>query len=120
MGTPRLGATVTLNLAAIVAHGLRYQLGTSLGAGPIKVGARAIGLSVDGLLEISVGGLWPHIFQGYSGILDGQGTATARIKLPNVTGLVGTKLFSAFVTFDPTWPLGLRSISETRMIAVVK
>lgn len=120
IGTPRPGATVTMNLAAIEARGLPYQMGTSIGIGPIKVDTRKIGLSVDGLLEISVGGKWPHVFKGYSGMLDSQGKASAKIVIPNAAVLVGQKLYSAFVTIDPSWPSSIRSISETRMIGIVK
>jgi hypothetical protein len=119
-GTPRPGSAVSLNLAAIEARGLPYQMGTSVGPGPIKVDTRTIGLSVDGLIEISVGGKWPHVFQGYAGRLDSQGKATAKIVIPNMAALVGQKLYSAFVTLDSTWPSGIRSISETRVIQIVK
>jgi hypothetical protein len=75
---------------------------------------------LDGSHEISVAGKWPHVFQGYTGMLDSQGKAAAKIVIPNLAALVGQKLYSAFVTLDPSWPSGIRSISETRLITIVK
>jgi hypothetical protein len=110
-GIPRPGGTITLDLAAMEARGLPYQLGSSFGAGPTPVDTREIGLLKDDLLFVSVAGLWPTVFQGYTGTLDAAGKARATIVVPMNTALVGTDVHSAAVTFDPSWRSGIRSIS---------
>ncbi|MCP4247477.1 MAG: hypothetical protein GY778_10555, partial [bacterium] len=97
-GTPRPGGTVTLNLAAIEVRLLPYQLGTSLGNGPIPIDTRQLDLSPDDLLFVTVGGLWPPIFSGYRGVISSTGQAQAAINIPNLTALIGTRLHTAFVT----------------------
>ena len=44
--------------------------------------------------------LLPGIFQNFSGVLDGCGTAQARIAIPNLPALVNLKLHAAFVTYS--------------------
>lgn len=70
-------------------HLAEYGLGSSLGTGPIKIGTRTLGLSVDKLLEVSVGGVLPTIFVGCQGLIGTNGQATAKINLPNIPPLVG-------------------------------
>jgi len=119
-GTPRPGGTITWNLAAMAARGLPYQMATSLKPGSIPIDTRSIGLDLDDLFVISAAGLWPAVFQGYAGRLDGQGKAMAGIVFPNDAGLIGAKTYSAYVTFDPTWPSSIRSISTTATLTVTR
>ena len=51
------------------------------------------------------------IFTGYRGVLDPKGQATAAMHIPNVQALVGLRIHTAFVTFDPQAVLGIKSIS---------
>jgi len=119
-GAPRPGATVQLALMATGDGGLPYQLGSSFGAGPLFLGKRALGLSVDNLLLVSVSGVLPGIFVGYQGLLDRQGTALAAIRIPSLTALVGQKIHTAFVTISPSAPLGIKSISNTFSFSITK
>ncbi|MBN2490085.1 MAG: hypothetical protein JXQ29_04465 [Planctomycetes bacterium] len=111
-GAPRPGGTVNLDLFSSSDPGLPYQVGSSLGIGPIVLGTRQIDLSVDDLLVVTVGGWLPAVFTGYSGLLDTSGKGRATIHIPNDARLIGARIHSAFVTLDAGAPLGLRSISN--------
>jgi beta-propeller repeat-containing protein len=112
-GSSRPGGVVQLHLTSTDDAGLTYQLGSSLGSGPIAIDIRHLHLSADDLLSISVSGFWAWIFQGYQGVLDNRGRGKANINIPNVAALVGLRLHTAFVTLDPLSPSGVRSISDT-------
>jgi len=112
-GTPRPGNTVNLGLRAVNDAALPYQVGTSLGTGPIPIGARQLNLSPDSLLVATVGGFLPTIFQSYAGILSATGQGLAKIVIPGDPALVGVRLHSAFVTIKAGAPFGLKSISTT-------
>jgi len=119
-GPPRPGGTITLSLVAVEARGLPYQLGTSLGAGPIPIDTRQIGLDPDALFLLSIVGAWPGIFSRYGGVIDSKGQAQAAIHIPNIPALIGVRLHSAFVTLDTAAPSGIRSISNTFSFSVTK
>lgn len=119
-GSPSIGGTVHLSLLASGDAGLAYQVGTSLGTGPIPIGTRKLGLSPDGLLIVSTSGLWPCIFSGYRGILDARGQARAVIHVPSIQVLIGVRLNSAFVTLDSAAPSGVKTISDTFSFPVTK
>ena len=118
--TPRIGTTVTLALVATADAGLAYQVGSSLGTGPIVLGTRRLGLSPDDLLRVSVQGLLPGIFVSYTGRLDATGRANANIRIPAVKALVGVRIHSAFVTLSAIAPLGIKSISNTFSFSITK
>ena len=119
-GTGRIGTTLTLVLLSPPDGGLPYQVGTSLGNGPTPIGNRQIGLSLDDLLVVSVGGFLPAIFQSYAGNLDASGQGTAKMVVPNNAGLVGIRLHSAFVTLKNGAPFHIESISDTFTFTVTK
>jgi len=119
-GTGRIGTAVTLSVLANDDPGFAYQVGTSLGTGPIPIDTRSLNLSPDGLLFVSTSGFWPGIFSGYRGVIDSKGQAQATINIPNVTVLIGTRLHTAFVTLDPAAPSGIRSISNTDSFTISK
>jgi len=119
-GTTRPGGAVKLNLAAVEVRGLPYQVGTSLGLGPISIDTRELNLGPDGLLAVSAGNLWPTVFSGYQGLIDNQGKAQASINIPNDTALIGVRVHSAFVTLDPHAPSGIKSISDTFSFTITK
>ncbi|MBN2491208.1 MAG: FG-GAP repeat protein [Planctomycetes bacterium] len=112
-GSPRIGGTITLDLLAPGDQILPFQIGSSLGSGPIVIGNRTLGLSGDGLLLVSVSGFCPGIFQGYRGVIDNQCQARAAIGIPNHPTLIGVRIHTAFVTLDPNAPAGIKSISNT-------
>ena len=83
-GSPVPGGQVNLSLFSAGDAGLVYQMGSSLGNGPIQVGPWRLELSQEPLLFLSVSGSAPWIFRNYTGVLDAQGQATAAIHIPNV------------------------------------
>ena len=112
-GTGGIGTTQSLYLLSAQEPGFPYQLGSSLGSGPIPIGNRQLGLSADDMLVVSVGGFLPMIFDGYSGLLDYSGKGLAKMNIPNVTALKGIKIHSAFVTLQASAPSGISTISST-------
>ena len=119
-GTARPGGSVSLALTAPGDEGKPFQVGSSLGTGPIPVDTRQIDLSPDNLLAVSVTGLWPGIFSGYRGIIGTNGQAKAAINIPNFPVLIGLRLHTAFVTLSPSAPSGIRSISNTFSFSITK
>jgi len=119
-GAARPGTTVALVLTAANDANRPYQVGSSLGTGPIPIDNRQLDLSPDDLLVVSVSGLWSWIFSGYQGLLDGQGQGGAAINIPNLAALVGVRLHTAFLTIDPAAPSGIRSISNTFSFSVTR
>ena len=119
-GTTRPGGTLNLNLSAPGDATLPYQVGTSLGTGPIPIDTRKLDLSPDDLLRLSAGNFWPSIFSGYRGVIDNKCQAKASINIPNIPALIGTKPHTAFVTLDPAAASGVRSISNTFSFTIVK
>lgn len=112
-GTTRPGGRVDLDLQSVLDPAGVYQVGTSLGTGPIVLGPRRLNLSPDDLLVATVGGFLPQLFVNYVGVLDNQGKARAAINLPGDSRLIGVALHTAFVTLDPNAPLGIGNISNT-------
>ena len=119
-GSTRRGGTVALLLEAPTDASLSFQLGSSYGTGPLWLGTRWVFLSPDSLLAVSVNGLWPSVFQGYRGVLDIRGQATAQINIPRLQALIGTRIHTAFITLDPAAPSGIRSISNTFSFSITK
>jgi hypothetical protein len=119
-GSPSIGSAVTLALRAPTDGGLPYQIGTSLGTGPIPIGNRNLGLSLDVLLLVTVRGALPTVFQNFAGILDATGRGSAKIAIPNVSQLVGVRLHSAFLTLKSGAPFNVQSISTTFSFSITK
>lgn len=117
-GNPRPGGAVSLDLSAAGDGGLPYQLGSSLGTGPIPIDSRQLGLSPDSLLVSSVSGLLPMIFKDYAGVLDSAGKGKGILNIPNIPALVGTRIHSAFVALSSTAPSGIKSISPTETFPI--
>jgi hypothetical protein len=119
-GNARPGNTITFTLNAPGDAGLPYQVGTSLGMGPIPIDTRLLGLSLDSVLQTSVTGVLPTIFQDYAGVLDAQGQGTAKLNLPNLSALVGVRLYSAFLTLKVGAPSNVSSISDTFQFTILQ
>jgi len=119
-GAVRPGSTVSWTLTDSEGHGRAYQLGTSLGTGPIPIDTRQLDLSPDSLLLVTVNDYWPWIFSGYRGVMDAKGRAGAAVHIPNLPALAGLRLHSAFVTLDPGAPSGIRSISNTFTCSITR
>ncbi len=119
-GAPRPGGKIDLLLSAPGDNGLPYQVGSSLGVGPILLGNRKLDLSSDDLLLVTVHGWLPSIFQNYTGILDSSGKGKATILIPNDAKLIGITIHSAFVTLKAGEPFNMKSISPTYSFPITK
>ena len=119
-GSPRIGGVINLDLFASGDAGLFYQVGSSLGTGPIPIGKRQLRLSPDDLLVVTANNYWPWVFFGYRGSIDKNGQATAKINIPNTPLLIGVRPHTAFVTLDPAAPFGIKSISDTFSFSITK
>ena len=106
------GDTVAFALSATADAGLPYLALSSLGTGPIPVDKRLLRLSADGLFFVSLVAPAP-IFNGYSGVIDRLGRATAALKLPPDPGLIGLTIHTAFLTARAAAPSGIQSISNS-------
>lgn len=117
-GTAKPGTTVRFDLTAASEAGKTYQLGTSLGQGPIPIGPWKVPLAVDSLLLASTGGQLPTVFAAYPGKLDAGGKASANLNLPNLPLLKGVRLYTAFVTLDPNAPSGVSQVSANVPVTI--
>jgi len=112
------GTSITFALGASPDAGLPYRMGSSLGNGPIPIDTRTLGLSPDGLLLLSTTNALPTIFQNYAGVLDAKGNASAKLNIPNLPLLKGTRIYTAFVTLRATAPSGVSNISNSFLFTV--
>ncbi|MBN2489686.1 MAG: FG-GAP repeat protein [Planctomycetes bacterium] len=117
-GNPGVGGTIVLQVASPGDAALPYQLASSFGNGPILIDTRPLELSPDPLLFLTILGGAPGVFPNYAGVLDAQGQAKAAIHIPNLPALKGIRIFTAFVTLQPTAPSGVASISNTFMFSI--
>ena len=117
-GSGQPGTAITLTLSAPSDAGLPYVVGSSLGGGPIPIDTRWLNLSLDALLDASVNGYLPMVFQNYAGNLDANGRATAKINIPNLPGLKGVRIHSAFLTLKPGAPSNIQSISNSFIFTI--
>ncbi|MBN2489653.1 MAG: right-handed parallel beta-helix repeat-containing protein [Planctomycetes bacterium] len=117
-GAGKPGTTIAFTLIAAADTGLPYQLGSSLGSGPLLIDTRRLDLSLDQLLVVSVSGLLPGVFQDYAGVLDPSGQAAAKLHIPNAPVLTGLRIHTAFVTLRASAPSGIASLSGTFLFTV--
>jgi hypothetical protein len=115
---PKVGASTRLDLDVPAGGGKSYVLAASFSNAGIPIGTRAIPLGVDGLLVLTVSNVLPSIFQGYHGVLDNAGRASATLVLPNAPSLQGVVLHHAFVVIDPSRPMGIGTISNGLPVTV--
>jgi parallel beta helix pectate lyase-like protein len=112
-GSGQPGTSIAFSLLAETDAGLPYQMGSSFGNGPIAIGNRQLGLSLDDLLVLSIQGMPTALFQNYGGWLDAQGQARAKLNILNDPRLKGVRIHTAFVTVNPMARYGIQSISNT-------
>ena len=117
-GSGQPGSSIILSLFAPSDAGLPYVVGSSLGSGPIPIDTRFLLLSLDALLDTSVNGYLPMVFQNYAGILDVGGKAKAQINIPNLPALQGIRIYSAFLTIKQGAPSNIQSISNTFLFTI--
>ena len=117
-GSGQPGTPITLSLSAPSDGGLPYVVGSALGGGPIPIDTRWLNLSLDAMLDASVNGYLPMIFQNYAGILNASGKATATLNIPNLPGLKGIRIYTAFLTLKQGAPSNIQSISNTFIFTI--
>jgi hypothetical protein len=118
--TARPGETVTFALTSTNEVGLRYQVASSFGTGPMPVDHRTIDLTPDPLLYLSTWNAIPGLFLNYAGVFSPRGMSVAKINVPDSPLLIGLKIYSAFVTLDQASPPGVVSISNTSSFTIGK
>ena len=118
-GSGQPGTTISLFLSAPSDGGLPYVVGSSLGSGPIPIDTRLLNLGLDALLDASVNGYLPTVFQDYAGTLDASGKATAKLNIPNLPGIKGIRIHSAFLTLKQGAPSNIQSISNAFIFTIM-
>jgi hypothetical protein len=118
-GTGKIGSALSYLLSAPSEAGQPYQVGTSLGAGPVQIGTHTLPLSIDELLKLSVGNLVPTMFVNYSGKLDTNGAGKATLNIPNIAALKGVRIYSGFLTLDFSQPLGIGIIAPNNSMVTI-
>ena len=119
-GQTNPGGTHRFTITASTDPGRPYQVGTSLGTGPIMIDTRKLELTFDGVLWAAISGLFPATFVGYQGHIGFSGHAAASVVIPAIPALVGVKIHSAFLTLDASAPSGVRSISNTHSFILTR
>lgn len=109
----KVGTPVALSLRTGHLPGQIYLLATSATQGLIPVDNRFVRMGWDAVLEASVLGAAPEIFQGYAGVLDNSGRGNARLVVPNIPALKGLKVYTTMLVAHPLAPTGIGMISNT-------
>jgi len=108
-------STVTLQCYYPSQAGMQYVMGASLGMAPgIPLpGVGTLPLNPDTLFY----SCWflPGIFRNFTGQLDTYGKARSYVAIPGLSQLKGTKVYCAYVTYDPR---GIRAISNAVVIEI--
>ena len=71
---------------------------------------RTIPLFPDGLFNLSLYNTSVLNMTNWRGMLDGYGRAQATLPIPNLTGIIGTQFYVAFVSINSSLP-GFQSIT---------
>jgi hypothetical protein len=117
LGTPRVGATISLELNAPGDAGLGYVIGASLERyGLALPDGRPVPLQSDPLLVLSLLG-YPG-FRNFRGGLDTAGHAVATADLPNDQNLVGIAFHFAGLTLDGAAPSGVRTVTNGQAVTL--
>ena len=118
-GTPRPGESVSFLLHSPTFTRRGYQVALSLGKSPgIPIGAgRVLPLNPDPLFFGSIFG-GPPVIGNFAGLLDGNGRATAKLWIPNVTQLKGLRFFAAYAVLHLAAPNGIVEISQAGLLVV--
>jgi Arylsulfotransferase (ASST) len=119
--TPRVartGTSVALSLRAGHLPGHKYLVATSASDGLISVDNRFLRMGWDAVLEASIFGLAPATFQGYAGVLDNQGRASANLAIPANPALKGLKVYTTMLVIHPLAPTTLGMISNTVVVEI--
>lgn len=112
-GSTKPGGTIDLDLDSMDHPGFPYAMASSLGTGPIRIGAWTLGLSVDPLMVATAANALPTVFVGYRGVLGNFGRGRARIRIPRGSALIGTRIHTAFLVFPHSGPATIENVSQT-------
>ena len=116
-GAPRIGTRVDLDLSSPDDAGRLYFLPVGLSdTPPIVLGSRTIPLAPSFLLDLELSA--PTIFVNVFGSLDGTGAARGQFAIPSLTSLIGLDFYFAGLTFKPSFPFGIRGISNNVKLTV--
>ncbi|MEE2887607.1 MAG: aryl-sulfate sulfotransferase, partial [Planctomycetota bacterium] len=116
----RLGETADFTLRAKGSENRAYIVATSITEGVYPLDTRFVRLGMDPILILSAQGGAPATFRHYLGRLNAQGGGAAAIVVPNLPGLVGLEMYTAFVAHSPAAPSGLGFISNTVKVTIVR
>lgn len=109
-----IGSPVDFQLSSLIANApfiFDVSLsGTSPGL-PVDPAFQPVPLNPP-LLNATYGAFTPGTFEGFLGLFDSQGQATARVNLPLVPDLVGLELAGAFVVIDLSRPSLVGDVSD--------
>lgn len=114
------GSQATLRIRSAAESGLTYVCAFSASGSvpgiPLPDG-RVVPLNIDAITLLS---LEPNngMFLGTVGLLDGLGTATVSINVPNAVALSGFGLQCAFIVFDPSTTSGIGTVSDALNLVV--
>jgi len=103
LNVPVINSALNIALSDPAHTNSPYILAMSFGTTPgINVGGFNIPLNYDGLFISSV--FYPNSIglNNSFGTLDSSGNATTTWNIPNIPGIVGTKVYLAFVTISPS------------------
>ncbi len=118
-GAPRIGSTLTFDIAEQTNPGNTYVLAMSLSNTGIPLGdGRIIPLGIDLILLLSIQSPLAIGLANSIGTLPQNGITQATWSIPNVPDLVGLRVYAAFVTISPGAPSGIWSISNAVPIIV--
>jgi len=84
----------------------------------IRFGNRHFPLLLDDLFYLSIQN--PAIFSRFEGVLDTAGTAAGSVNVPNIGALHGFQFSIAWVTVDPSAPMGIDAISGPWQVGVTR
>jgi hypothetical protein len=88
-----------------------YAGAFALGDTGFPLGARTVPLDPDAVFVSLFGGI-PPVTTAYSGVLDTNGEATAKVRTL-FPFLIGIKLYTGFFSIDYSQPFGVRTISNS-------
>ena len=114
---PRVGQRIDLPISSPLDPGADYVALASFGIqNGLPIGGRLFALDFDPLLQSSLS--LPSIFIDFIGRLDANGTGQCAVQLPNMPGLVGLELYTAYLLIDPTMFFGIGGMSNAQYFNV--
>jgi len=106
---PRIGRTYEMNLWTDHPKTIPWLMALSAKNRGFALGTRRIPINLDGLFYLSI---QASGFLGFRGTTNSQGFSRIRMKVPNLTALIGKTFFAAVVSLDLKKPFGVEGISN--------